>query len=107
MNKIMTGAEADAFMDAIESENLQKRKLLFEKYKAEAAANGKEPFDLDKLGEYIDLTWRVECSDYPQVVTREEKIEHYEERYYVSYPDVMTLKDFAVKVEELRLWDLE
>jgi hypothetical protein len=107
MMKPIVGDQATRIVEESDRRNRESRAEELAECKEVAAANGKEPFDLDKLGEYIDLTWRVECSDYPQVVTREEKIEHYEERYYVSYPDVMTLKDFAVKVEELRLWDLE
>ena len=107
MSKVLTGQEAIDFSNAIFERNQKIREEELAEGKALAATNGKEPFDLDEFAKYIDIQWRVEYSDYPQVVTREEKIEHWTYSYYVMNPDILTLKDFAVCVEELRKWDLE
>ena len=105
--RVWTRAEAVNESRQSMERNQKARDAELEKYKALAATNGKEPFNLDEFAKYIDIQWRVEYSDYPQVVTREEKIEHWTYSYYVMNPDILTLKDFAVCVEELRKWDLE
>jgi hypothetical protein len=107
-SEIITGERAKEIGREIDAENKRIRAEELVERKAVASTNGKEPFDLDEFGKYIDLEWRVEyASVVPQVVPREEKIEHYEYSYYVMSPEIMTLKEFAVKVEELRRWDLE
>ncbi len=107
MSNTLKGAAATAHMEQIFQDNERIRNEELAEHKTAALQCGKELFDLDEFGKFIDVVWRCEYGDYPIAVSRERKIEHYEYSYYVMYPSVMTLKEFAVKVEELRRWDLE
>lgn len=70
----------------------------FAKAKAEAQARGKEPFDLAKLES-------MACTAYDgRLGAVEERQERLEEMYYVHYPDLMTLAEFAPIVDELSKW---
>ncbi|HZJ64543.1 MAG TPA: hypothetical protein VFD36_13570 [Kofleriaceae bacterium] len=66
--------------------------------KRDAAASGKEPFDLAKLETMCDTSSEGRMD--PEPVRRTE----FEEMYYVRYPQILTLEDFARKVEELNKW---
>jgi hypothetical protein len=35
---------------------------------------------------------------------RDERIKEFESKYYVHFPEIMTLEEFAKKVEELNRW---
>ena len=105
MSDALEGKTAAAFMKAVFDENERRHTDQLAVAKLKAAESGKEPFDLDKLGEYIDLVWRCEYADLPVSVSRERKVVFYEDRYYLTFPDVMTIKAFAVEVEKLRRWD--
>lgn len=64
----------------------------------EAPGRGKEPFDFDRLCMMYDPrsdlapAWRPVD---PALARR------YEEKYYLDYPDVLTLEDFAARLHEL------
>ena len=105
--KKLTKEETQALLDRTEAHNARANTDKLADRKAEALQTGKELFDLDKFGALLNLTWRVEVNDPPQSVPREEKNAYYELSYYVTYPRIQTLKEFAEKVEELRQWDLE
>ena len=94
----LTGDAAKEFMDqAFE----RARKLGDEQMvaaKVEAAARGKEPFDLAKLETLCDTSYEG------RVAPVEERQAELERKYYVAFPDVMTLADFAKKVDELNRW---
>lgn len=68
--------------------------------KAEAARRGKEPFDLARLREFYDpsseLAASAELRDPPAVAADLER------RYYLDFPDVLSLVDFARKLGEER-----
>jgi hypothetical protein len=66
--------------------------------KAEAARRGKEPFDLAKLETLCDTSREGKMDP---VETRRAR---FEEAYYTSYSDVMTLEEFAEKVTEQNRW---
>jgi len=94
----LTGDAAKEFMDRIAERN---RTLLAEQLaaaKADAAARGKEPFDLERLETMCDT------SHEGRVDPVESRQAEFERKYYVHFPDVMTLAEFAEKVEELNRW---
>lgn len=66
--------------------------------KADAARRGKEPFDLEKLEQLCDT------SHEGRMPPLEERYAEFESRYYVGYPEVMTLTEFAKEVEILNRW---
>ena len=66
--------------------------------KRDAAASGKEPFDLAKLETMCDTSSEGRMA--PEPVRRE----RFEQKYYVDYPAILTLEDFARKVDELNKW---
>ena len=63
-----------------------------------ADAVGKERFDLDELEKICDTSVAVRLTDV------KERHDIYERMYYVEYPKVMTLKEFARIVETLSSW---
>ncbi len=70
--------------------------------KSRAIERGKEPFDLDRL----DLFYSEHRSGHwGTPPTREERIERLEEAYYVSFPDIMTLEEFAKKMEVMDVYE--
>ena len=66
--------------------------------KAEAYADGKEPFDLDQM----DRLWR----DNPDrrlmaqglTLLPQERIAEWSEKYYVQYPEVRSMSEFVAKM---------
>jgi hypothetical protein len=74
-SEIIGGERAKQIGREIEAENKRIRGEELAERKAQAATNGKEPFDLDEFAKYIDLTWKIEyAAAYPQVVPREAKV---------------------------------
>ena len=66
--------------------------------KRDAAARGKEPFALAKLETMCDTSSEGRMD--PEPVRHAE----FEEMYYVRFPQILTLEDFARKVDELNKW---
>lgn len=68
--------------------------------RAEADRAGKEPFDYGKLVRDYDP-----ASDLgTDVIDPAETAAALERRYYLDYPAVMTLKEFADRMNENRTW---
>jgi hypothetical protein len=68
--------------------------------KAEAARAGKEPFDYAKLCTMYDPTNDLATKIYDPAETARAL----ENRYYVDYPGVLTLAEFAERMNEMRAW---
>src|SRR5262245_515380 len=66
--------------------------------KRDAAARGKEPFDLAKLETMCDTSSEGRMAPEPVRHAR------FEEMYYLHFQDILTLEDFARKVDELNKW---
>jgi len=66
--------------------------------KADAAARGKEPFDIDRLSEMCDITLANTLRDPDECRSQHERF------YYMHYPDVQTLAEYAERVTELNRW---
>ena len=96
--RILVGAEASAFMRKVDSYWERVRALNYARARVEARARGKEPFNLQVLETMCDTSHEG----------RERSVEarqsEYEEMYYTSYRDVLTLAEFAEKVNELNRW---
>ena len=68
--------------------------------RAEADRAGKETFDYGKLVRYYDPTSDLGT----RVIDPAETAAALERRYYLDYPAVMTLKEFADRMNEYRTW---
>lgn len=85
-------------MEEIRASNARVRAEALARAKAEAATWGKEPFDLDKLETMCDTT------SAGRIDPIEERQARFEEMYYVRYPSILTLAEFAREVTELNKW---
>jgi hypothetical protein len=94
----LTGKEAWAFIEELDARNAKERAARLARAKADAAARGKEPFDLARLESMADT------SSEGRMDPEESRRARFEEMYYVHYPDLMTIEDFAAVVEVLNKW---
>lgn len=94
----LSGKAADEFVARKHAEARKLHAEQLEAAKAEAARRGKEPFDLAKLETMCDT------SHEGRVDPVEDRQAEFERKYYVHFPDIMTLAEFARKVEELNRW---
>jgi hypothetical protein len=94
----LTGKDAWAFMEEIWARDAKERAERLARAKADAAARGKEPFDLARLETMADT------SSEGRMDPEESRRARFEEMYYVHYPAILTIEDFARKVEELNKW---
>ena len=94
----LSGKEAEEFIARKHAEARQLQAEQLAAAKADAARRGKEPFDLAKLETMCDT------SHEGRVDPVEDRQAEFERKYYVHFPDVMTLAEFAKKVEELNRW---
>ena len=92
------GKEALEFTAEIGRRNAEQSAARLAAAKRDAEARGKEPFDLAKLETMCDTSSEGRMD--PEPVRRGQ----FEEMYYVSYRDILTLEDFARKVDELNKW---
>jgi hypothetical protein len=93
----LTGKDALDVLQQIKEKNERARSEAFANAKDAARAAGKEPFDLAKLEKLCAL-------DALGPMTPEERDPGLEYRYYVHYPNVMTVAEFAAKLDELGHW---
>ena len=94
----LSGKDAEAFFRKSFERSTERRAKELADAKAAAAASGKEPFDLAKLETMCDTSseGRVDPVEIRQA--------RFEERYYVWYPEIRTLKELARKVDEWNRW---
>jgi hypothetical protein len=90
--------EATALLEEIGRRNTERRTERLAAAKRDAAARGKEPFDLAKLETMCDTSSEGRMDPEP---VRQER---FEELYYVRFPQILTLEDFASEVDELNKW---
>ena len=86
----------DLVMEAAKKERAKKMQL--EQTIAEAEQNGKESFDYQK---FVQSYWRK--STFSKQLTGNENnsmIEHYKEEYYLEFPNVRTIEEFALELEK-------
>ncbi len=94
----LTGEAADDFFEEIRARNLKTRAESLARAKARGALYGKEPFDLTKLEKLVDTSSEGRMD--PKTV-RHARLE---EKYYVEYPHVKTLAEFAEQMKVLNSW---
>ena len=80
------------------AEHEEARKVQLTAAKEEAPRRGKEPFDFDRLCEMYDPTSDLAPADRPMDPSLPAR---YEGKYYLDYRDVLTLEDFAARLNEL------
>ena len=86
------------FFNRLHREQRTERLRALTDAKAKAAADGKEPFDVDKLWALWDFSPQLSDADWkPDAAS----IEGLEEKYYVHHPQFDTLADFAKLMNEL------
>jgi hypothetical protein len=93
----LTGKDALELHERIKRENERKKAERIARAKQDAAARGKEPFDLAKL-ETMCATEALGR------MSPEERAAQLEEMYYAQYPAVLTLAEFAARLAELGRW---
>jgi hypothetical protein len=71
---------------------------LLRKAKARAAERGKEPFSYEALIRLYDPTSEMATVIHDPAATAAAL----EDRYYVDYPDVLTIREFAERMEHAR-----
>jgi len=94
----LTGDAAKKFMAGAAARARQARADRLAAAKSDAAARGKEPFDLGKLDAMCDTS-----HDGVLTLPAERSAEH-EWMYYVFYTELMTLAEYAARVTEQNLW---
>lgn len=83
-------------LSTIDNQEKAEHQMLLEKIE-EARANGKEDFDPDAFSK---LYWRQGLMrEGMDNAMNESVIDSYIREYYLDNPDVMTMKDFAAKLE--------
>lgn len=80
---------------AAEAEARQEAQLC--EARQDAMTRGKEAFDLDRLEALVDTT-----TDLGGLPPREERQRRWERLYYLSWPEVMTMAEFAERRREAR-----
>ncbi len=88
----LTGKAAEDFLAEALRKSEETRADQLAKAKADAAARGKEPFDLAKLETLVDPGRMVGAS---------ERQRTYEYMYYVTSSELMTLAEFANTIKVL------
>lgn len=94
----LTGKDAEAFLDKIRAQNINTRSESLAKAKVEAMSSGKESFDLGKLETLVDTS--TEGRKDPE----DDRRARFEAMYYLEYPNVRTLAEFADRVKILNSW---
>jgi len=94
----LTGKDAEDFDAQVRAKAQKRLAEQLAAAKADAAQRGKEPFDLAKLETLCDT------SHEGRLAPLDERQADFERKYYVHFPDVMTLAEFARKVDELNRW---
>jgi hypothetical protein len=94
----ITGKDAEAVMEEMRARNAEVEREAMTRRKAEATRNGKEPFDLGRLEALVDT------SREGRVDPVETRTKRFEQMYYLQFPDVLTIAEFAKKVAELNEW---
>jgi Tfp pilus assembly protein PilP len=94
----LTGKEAREFVEQVRRDNAEAAAASLARAKAEAAASGKEPFDLAKLEELVDT------STEGRLAPIEERQERFERMYYVEQPRMRTIAELARLVDTLNRW---
>lgn len=94
----LTGKDALEFMERAHREEDERRAASLARAKAEAAASGKEPFDLAKLEALVDT------SSAGSLAPIEQRQERFERMYYVENPRLQTIAQLARLVDTLNHW---
>jgi len=96
----LAGLDDLAIFNKLAAKNEEREARELADAKAAALASGKEPFDLAKLETMCDTSFEG------RVDPVEKRQKKFETIYYVEYPDIRTLQEFAAKVTERSRWGL-
>ena len=82
--------------DTLEANNLFKQEQREKIATAKQNSPDKELFDITKLGEFYSTR-----GDDGEVLSTPEVVEEYEAEYYLKYPDIKSLQEYAIQRKEL------
>lgn len=94
----LTGDEAWAFHAELRARQEKERAETLASAKVDAEARNKEPFDLGRLESMADT------SSEGRLAPDDVRHARFEYMYYVDYPDILTLEEFAAKLRWLNTW---
>lgn len=94
----LTGDAAKAFAEQARSFHEARNAERLTNAKLDAQRRSKEPFDLEKLESLCDT------SNEGRIAPVEDRVAKFEWEYYVGFPNIMTIEEFAKKVDELSRW---
>lgn len=97
-DKPLEDEEADALFEEVKRRNAKLRVESLAEANTLAKLRGKEPFDLEKLETMCDT------SHQGRIDPVEERRKHYEYKYYVEYPEFMTLAELADLITQVSKW---
>jgi hypothetical protein len=83
------------FDELVRAANAREAKALDEA-RALALQSGKEPFDLQKFEQIYDTS-----SDFGRLPPVESRQKRWEQKYYVDYPEIKTIEEFAAQMSEI------
>lgn len=83
---------SDAFAEDDRYKQEQREKVMA----AKQSTPDKEPFDITKLSEFYSTR-----GDNGEVLATPEVVEEYETEYYLKYPEIKSLQEYAARRKEL------
>jgi len=95
---VLKGKEAEELSKRIIAESAKRRAELLAEAQRDAAARGKERFDLTKVETMCDTSADGAREEFDARRAR------FEYMYYVSTPEILTLAEFAKYVNEFGRW---
>jgi len=93
--------KASSMSDKLLSDTLEENKRFKQEQREKVMAAkqntpDKEPFDITKLGEFYSTR-----GDNGEVLATLEVVEEYEAEYYLKYPEIKSLQEYAARRKEL------
>ena len=96
------GKDAKKTMDELFAKQSQAEDQKLQQAKEQAKTEGKEVFNIDLVFQYFPpfAHEKEDILNNPRILAL--KTKSLERRYYLSYPEIRTLKEFGEKMRELR-----
>ncbi len=98
MNDTLFMNDQEYFEELVKKREAEELRL-FEDALALANRSGKEPFDLDRFEQIYDTS-----TDTGRLPPREDRQIRWVRKYYISYPQIKSIKDFAALMTELEVY---
>ncbi|MCA9126269.1 MAG: hypothetical protein KDB22_04250 [Planctomycetales bacterium] len=99
----LEGEEAKQWFKALRKRNQELAAFELWLAREKALAEGKQPFDLDYLYRHWPTNPDDRVSSLGGDQNHEQRLEHWENLYYRSFPAIATMPDFVEKMKQLQL----